>query len=59
MITEGYLVPSWTTSVRERFAFMRELDDFEERIARCNRGDEWEVRQAIAGFSDDVRTDAE
>ena len=54
----GYLtapvdIPGWTASVWERFAFMRELDRFEARIARCNRGDEWEVRQAVAEFGSD------
>ena len=51
----GYLttpvdIPRWVTAVVTRFAFMRDLDDFEQRVARCSRGDEWQVRQAVAGL---------
>lgn len=52
----GYLttpvdVAGWTRVVQERFVFMRRLDDFELHVARCSRGDEREVRAAIAEFS--------
>lgn len=51
----GYLtapvdVPAWVRSVRARFAFMRELDDFEARVSRCSRADDHDVRTAIAGL---------
>jgi predicted nucleotidyltransferase component of viral defense system len=51
----GYLttpvdIPAWVARVRKRFAFMRGMDEFESRVARCSRGDEREVRQAISGF---------
>lgn len=49
----GYLttpvdIPRWVTAVAARFAFLRDLDDFERRVALCSRGDEWQVRQAVA-----------
>jgi len=37
--------------VRERYAFLLHLDAEERRWARCNRGDEWAVRRAIAAFA--------
>lgn len=51
----GYLttpvdVPAWITAVRERFGFLRGLDEQELRWSRCSRGEEWEVRQAIAAL---------
>lgn len=52
----GYLttpvdVPRWIRAVRERFAFLRDLDANELRYARCSKADEWEVRQLIESFS--------
>lgn len=52
----GYLtspvdVSAWIRAVTERFAFLRELNESERRIARCSRADEWGVRQAIGGFA--------
>jgi predicted nucleotidyltransferase component of viral defense system len=51
----GYLttpvdVPAWVALVRTRFAFMRGLDGFESRVARCNRRDEHKVHQAISAL---------
>lgn len=52
----GYLttpieIPGWIEAVRRRFAFLHELDEAEQRIARCSRGEEWQVRQRIAALS--------
>lgn len=49
----GYLttpvdVSGWIAVVRQRFAFLSVLTESEQRWARCSKGDEWEVRQAIA-----------
>jgi len=49
----GYLttpvdVPGWAEAVSERYAFLREMTQSEELVARCSRSDEWAVRQAIA-----------
>lgn len=51
----GYLtaqvdVPQWIQAVRARFVFLRDMDREEQRWARCSRGDEWEVRRAIAAL---------
>ena len=52
----GYLtapvdVPAWITRVRERFQFLRELDESEQQWAKCSRGDEWPVRQQVEAFA--------
>lgn len=48
----GYLttpvdVPGWVRIVRDRFSFLRDLDEVERRVARCGLADEWEVRRMI------------
>lgn len=53
----GYLttpvdITHWIEQVRRRFVFIGEFDAVEERVARCSRGDEWEVRQLIADLSE-------
>jgi predicted nucleotidyltransferase component of viral defense system len=53
----GYLtrpvdVTGWAATVRDRYAFLRGLDAEERRWARCDRGDEWAVRRAIAAFGE-------
>jgi hypothetical protein len=55
----GYLttpvdMPAWATAVSERFRFLRDLDDDEQRFARCSRADERDVRSAIAALADDA-----
>jgi hypothetical protein len=52
----GYLttpvdVSSWIEVVRERFSFLRDLDEAEARYARCSKADEWEVRQVVEALS--------
>lgn len=51
----GYLttpvdVPAWIGAVQQRFGFLRDLDGQESRWTRCSKGEEWEVRQAIAAL---------
>jgi predicted nucleotidyltransferase component of viral defense system len=51
----GYLtaavdLPGWVRKTRERYAFLRDLDDLEIRISRCSRGEAWEVERAIAAL---------
>lgn len=48
----GYLttpvdIAGWVRVVRERFGFLRDLDDAETRLLRCSLADEWDVRQMI------------
>jgi hypothetical protein len=45
----GYLtapvdILEWITRVRERFTFLRDLDDEEQLISRCSKAEEWLVR---------------
>jgi len=53
----GYLttpvdMTAWIAKVRGRFGFLAELTDEELRWARCSKGDEWDVRQAIAALGE-------
>jgi uncharacterized protein len=48
----GYLttpidVAGWVRVVRDRFGFLRDLDEVETRLLRCSLADEWDVRQMI------------
>jgi|LSQX01.1.fsa_nt_gb hypothetical protein len=48
----GYLttpvdIPGWIRRVRERFVFLRDLDEEEQLISRCSEGEEWLVRRQI------------
>jgi len=48
----GYLttpvdIVGWVRVVRQRFEFLRDLDDVETRLLRCSLADEWDVRQMI------------
>jgi len=48
----GYLTTpvdtlGWIRQVRERFAFLRDLDEEERLISRCSGGEEWLVRRQI------------
>jgi predicted nucleotidyltransferase component of viral defense system len=51
----GYLtapvdIPGWIARVRERFIFLRDLDDEEQLISRCSKAEEWLVRRQIEGL---------
>jgi len=55
----GYLtkpvdVPGWVRAVRERYVFLRSMDEFEIRVSRCSRADAWEVEQAILALGGDA-----
>lgn len=59
----GYLttpvdIPGWITKVRERFVFLRELDDDERLISRCSKAEEWLVRRQIEGLGQVGRDDS-
>ena len=48
----GYLttpvdIAGWVRVVRQRFGFLRDLDEVETRLLRCSLADEWDVRQMI------------
>ncbi len=48
----GYLttpvdIPGWIRRVRERFVFLRNLDEEEQLISRCSKGEDWLVRRQI------------
>ncbi len=43
-------ISDWLDRVRTRFVFLRELDDEEQLISRCSRGESWLVHSRIAGL---------
>jgi uncharacterized protein len=43
----------WLVNVRTRYAFVTALDDVEQRVARCNPGDRYEVSQLVRALSSD------
>jgi predicted nucleotidyltransferase component of viral defense system len=48
----GYLttpvdIVGWVRVVRQRFEFLRDLDDVETSLLRCSLANEWDVRQMI------------
>lgn len=43
----------WLTNVRARYLFVTALDDVEQRVARCNPGDRYEVSQLVLALSAD------
>ena len=53
----GYLtrpvdIARWVDEVRNRFLFIRDLDESERRLMRCSRAEEWEVRRMIEALGE-------
>lgn len=40
----------WLARVRARYAFVTQVDEVEQRVARCNPGDRFEVSQVVAAL---------
>jgi hypothetical protein len=38
---------SWLKFVRERYAFVIDLDDAEQRVVRCSPGDDYVVQRMV------------
>lgn len=54
----GYLtrpvdIARWVDEVRNRFLFLRDLDESERRLMRCSRAEEWEARRMIEALGED------
>lgn len=54
----GYLtrpvdIARWVDEVKNRFSFLRDLDESERRLMRCSRAEEWEARRMIAALCED------
>jgi len=45
LLTQPVEPSRWLAAVRDRYAFVVDLDQMETRAARCNPGDRWEVKQ--------------
>jgi len=57
----GYLtmpvdIVGWIDDVRNRFAFLRDLDESERRLMRCSRAEDWEARTMIEALDEDQPT---
>lgn len=57
----GYLttpvdIIRWIDDVRNRFAFIRDLDEQEGLLLRCSRAEEWEARKMIEALGEDVES---
>ncbi|MGH3117623.1 MAG: nucleotidyl transferase AbiEii/AbiGii toxin family protein [Gaiellales bacterium] len=44
LLTQPVEPSRWLAAVRERFAFVADLDQTEAKVARCNPGDRWKVQ---------------
>jgi len=47
LLTRPIEPEAWLANVRARYAFVTALDDLEQRVARCNQGDRYEVSQLV------------
>lgn len=45
LLTQPVEPSRWLAAVRERYAFVTDLDQTETQMARCNPGDRWKVQQ--------------
>ncbi len=43
----------WLSNIRRRYAFVTALDDTEQRVARCNPGDRYEVSQLVLALTNE------
>lgn len=50
LLTQPVDPVSWLARVRARYVFVTKLDEVEQRVARCNLGDRYEVSQLVAGL---------
>lgn len=51
LLTQPVEPEVWLRSVRARYAFVAALDEVEARVARCNRGDQYEVARLVLGLN--------
>jgi len=52
------LTKGWIRQVRERFVFLRDLDEEEQQISRCSKGEEWLVRRQMESLGQPGHNDA-
>jgi uncharacterized protein len=51
LLTRPVEPEAWLSNVRARYAFVTALDDTEQRVARCNPGDRYEVSQLVLALT--------
>jgi hypothetical protein len=54
-LTRPVAVREWIETVRERYGFLRQMSDDEQRWAQCNVRHDWEVSQALAALGREYR----
>ena len=52
VLTRPIDIAGWETATRQRFAFLANLDEDEQRWARCNPRDRREIQHALTSFGD-------
>lgn len=50
LLTQPVDPAAWLARVRARYAFLTQLDEVEQRVARCNAGDRYEMSQLVAAL---------
>jgi len=50
LLTQPVDPVTWLARVRARYAFVTAVDEVEQRVARCNPGDRYEVSQLVAAL---------
>jgi hypothetical protein len=53
-VTTPVDIPGWIRRVRERFVFLCDLDEEEQLISRCSKGEEWLVRRQIEDLAHEL-----
>ncbi|MEX0832421.1 MAG: nucleotidyl transferase AbiEii/AbiGii toxin family protein [Actinomycetota bacterium] len=48
LLTQPVDPVAWLATVRTRFAFVTQFDEAEQRVARCNPGDRYQISQLVA-----------
>jgi uncharacterized protein len=51
LLTRPVEPETWLINVRTRYAFVTALDNIEQRVARCNPGDRYEVSQLVLALT--------
>jgi predicted nucleotidyltransferase component of viral defense system len=56
-LTKPVAIAEWISTVRNGYAFLRDMSDDEQRWAQCNARHDWEVTQALETLSRDNPND--
>lgn len=57
-LTRPVAVSEWIDTVRERYGFLRDMTNDEQRWAQCNARHDWEVSEALKALGEDQAHDS-